>query len=277
MRTSPKVIAAALLAFLASLSSAQSSSPNKKTTKIAEIQFAGMRQLSPSDLEDISRRYQGRTVGPSRWNETLEFLTQRVSDVYQQRGYFKVIVKPVIETLSVQPDQRDVRILLRIEEGQQYRLKEVLWPSKSVFSLGELQATMPISPGEIFDTSKIRKGLENLRRAYGERGYINFTPVPDTLIDESTQTVTLKMDLDEGKQFRIGKVEFLGLSEDARATLLDDWKLESGAPYDNFYVEKFFAEHQALLPPGATPYTNIETPRDERAGTVDLIWDFSNK
>jgi outer membrane protein insertion porin family len=270
------VLTLALLASQAGLLCAQSDS-SPKTIKIAEIRFAGIRQLGPSDFQDINRRYLGRTVAASQLKETLEVLTQRVSAVYQQRGYFKIIVKPAIETLSVQEDQRDVGVLLRLEEGKPYRLKEVLWPGKSVFSLGELQATMPISPGEIFDTSKIRKGLENLRRIYGQRGYLNFTAIPDTKIDEITQTITLGMDLDEGKQFRIRKVEFLGLPEDARATLMGDWKLEPGAPYDLAYVEKFFAEHQALLPPGASPYTNYEAPRDEKDGMVDLIWDFSDR
>jgi outer membrane protein insertion porin family len=267
----------ALIALQAWLSCAQGSSAQNTTSiRIAEIQFADTRQLTPSEFESINRRYQGRTVIASDIGNTLSEMVERTKDVYQQRGYFKAVVSPAMEYVSVEGDQRNVRISLNVQEGGQYRLKEVLWTGNTVFSDAELQATMPISPDEIFNTAKIRKSLEDLRRLYGQRGYINFTPIPETTIDDNSHTVTLSMDLDEGKQFRIAKVEFLGLSTDVRQKLISDWNLNADAPYDTFYVEKFFLEHQSLLPPGARPDADIEVIRNEKAGTVDLIWDFSD-
>ena len=59
----------------------------------------------------------------------------------------------------------------------------------------------PIKDGETFDTHKISKGLENLRKAYGEIGYINFTSVPETDIDDEKKLLTLNIDVEEGKPF----------------------------------------------------------------------------
>ena len=58
------------------------------------------------------------------------------------------------------------------------------------------------------------KGLENLRKAYGELGDINFSAVPEQSIDEEKKTVSLEIDVDEGKQFSVRRIEFTGNSTD---------------------------------------------------------------
>ena len=89
-----------------------------------------------------------------------------------------------------------------VEEGDQYRLKEITFTgNKAVSDTRALRAQFKIKDGDIFDTEAIRKGLENLRKAYAALGYINFTPVPNTDPDDEKKTITLKIDLDEGKQF----------------------------------------------------------------------------
>src|SRR5207253_10993253 len=56
---------------------------------------------------------------------------------------------------------------------------------------------------------------ENLRRAYGDLGYINFVSIPNTNFEDE-EKLMLDIDLDEGKQFYIGSVNILGLDEPVR-------------------------------------------------------------
>ena len=60
---------------------------------------------------------------------------------------------------------------------------------------------MPIQDGDVATREKIAKGLEDLRFAYGEKGYLNFTCIPDTILDDETNALELNIDLDEGGQF----------------------------------------------------------------------------
>ena len=64
------------------------------------------------------------------------------------------------------------------------------------------------------------KGLEDLRKAYGEIGFINFTSAPDTQFDDENGLISLVIDVDEGKQFRIGSVKVLGLDDAGREEML---------------------------------------------------------
>ncbi len=47
----------------------------------------------------------------------------------------------------------------------------------------------PIKDGDVFDRDKIAKGLDNLRKAYGQLGYINYTSVPEPTFDEEKKLV----------------------------------------------------------------------------------------
>ncbi|MGA8441390.1 MAG: POTRA domain-containing protein [Candidatus Sulfotelmatobacter sp.] len=82
--------------------------------------------------------------------------------------------------------------------------------NKAVSNVKALRALFPINDGGIFSREKIAKGLENLRKAYGEQGYINFTSVPETRFDDDRKLIFLDIDVDEGKQFYVSSIGIVG-------------------------------------------------------------------
>jgi outer membrane protein insertion porin family len=98
-----------------------------------------------------------------------------------------------------------------IEEGDRYKLASITFKNnKAITNTKALRSLFPIKDGDIFSREKIGKGLENLRKAYGEYGYINFTSVPDTRFDDEKKLIFLDIDVDEGKQFYVRRIEFQG-------------------------------------------------------------------
>ncbi len=83
-------------------------------------------------------------------------------------------------------------ITIPVEEGDKYKLKAITFKNnKAVTNSQVLRNLFPMEDGEPLIRSLVRKGLENLRKAYGELGYINFTAVPDTQIDDEKKLITL--------------------------------------------------------------------------------------
>src|SRR5205807_8786331 len=104
-----------------------------------------------------------------------------------------------------------VDITIPIQEGDKYRLKAINFTNNlAIKNAALLRQLFPIKDGDVFDTHLIQKGLDNLRKAYGEIGYINFTAVPDTQIDDEKKLLTLNVDVEEGKPFFIRRIEFQG-------------------------------------------------------------------
>ena len=70
------------------------------------------------------------------------------------------------------------------------------------FSPDDLRSMFKLASGDIFSVTKIRQGLDQIHSAYVERRYLNFTSIPNTIIDDSDHVIIVLIDCDEGKQFR---------------------------------------------------------------------------
>ncbi len=64
--------------------------------------------------------------------------------------------------------------------------------------------------GDTFSTAKLRKGLEQIRKLYGEFGYIDMVPEPDINPVTGTDKVDFTLNVDEGKQFFVRRIDFSG-------------------------------------------------------------------
>ncbi|MGA8537864.1 MAG: POTRA domain-containing protein [Terriglobales bacterium] len=137
-------------------------------------------------------------------------------------------------------------------ERSHYTLEEVTFEDGNAFPASQLRNLIPISSGDVFSVSRIRDGLWAIRELYGEHGYINFTVVPETLCDENRKSIHLTLILDEGEQFRLGKVLILAPKGTAER-LYSAWPVKPGAIYDTRRVQRFFKENRALLPVGWSP------------------------
>ncbi len=135
----------------------------------------------------------------------------------------------------------------------------------------ELRKLIPLQQGDILSSEKIREGLDALRKLYGSHGYIDFTPTPETEVDEEHQVVSILLVLDEQPQYRIGKIRIVGLSANAENALI--WKIKPGDIFNNDLFKQFFEDNQPILPAGSSSAENSEFTRKD--GIVDIKLKFS--
>jgi outer membrane protein assembly factor BamA len=240
-------------------------------TLFQEIRFVGVRQVPLAALRKVAADYEGKQFDAVKISE----LEERVRDLYQQYGFFKALITRD-DSATGGSQIRPTPLVYKVEEGRRYRLGTIRFENAKAFAPGVLRPLFPIVGGEIYNVAKVRKGLENLRSLYGTRGYINFTPVPDTLVDDDAATVSLVIDLDEGKPFRVATVKIFGLDWNRSTQLLCGWPLKPGAVYATDVLERFFFKNRALLPPGSRPEINTEILRNEESATVDISLNFSS-
>ena len=180
-----------------------------------------------------------RTYDASKLSEDQE----RVRYEYQKRGFFKALVQdPQTKMRDTHghfwPFQRGtgkaVDITIPVEEGERYTLGSITFnggaPGRNYTALRKL---FPMKDGDIFNADAIRKGLEDLRKAYSAEGYINFTPLPDTTFDEDKKLIFVKIDLDEGKQFSVRRIEFVGNTTTRDKVIRRELALEEGQVYNS--------------------------------------------
>jgi outer membrane protein insertion porin family len=264
--------------------------------KVGRIRFRGNKHINDRTLRAAMKNLKPIGIPHSIFLEDifsktydatkLEEDTERVRAEYQNRGYFKVLVddpKTEIHDTGhtgvhipfVQPTQgKSVDITMPIEEGDRYRLGTITFKNnKAIPNTAVLRSLFAMKDGEIFSREKVAKGLENLRKAYGEAGYINFTSVPDTKFDDEKKIVNLEVDVDEGKQFYVRRIEFQGNTTTRDKVIRREIALEEGQIYNSRYWELSMLRLNQLgyfdqLKPD-DPNTT-ERHLDEKGGTVDL-------
>ncbi len=219
--------------------------------------------------------------------------TERVRNEYQNRGYFKVIVnEPKTEIhdtghkgphipLLQGGSGKSVDITMPIEEGDRYTLGSITFKNnKAVSNVKALRNLFPIKDGDVFSKEKVAKGLENLRKAYGEQGYINFTSVPETRFDDEKKLIFLDIDVDEGKQFYVRRIEFTGNTTTRDRVIRREIALEEGNIYNSRLWELSLLRLNQLgyfdqLKPDDPNVTDRKL--DEKDGLVDLTLKIKEK
>ncbi len=220
--------------------------------------------------------------------------TERVRNEYQNRGYFKMNVQGEPKTeihdtghagahipLLQAGAGKSVDITMNIEEGDRYTLGGITFKNnKAVQNVKALRAIFPIKDGDVFSKEKVAKGLENLRKAYGELGYINFTSIPDTRFDDDKKLIYLDIDVDEGKQFYVRRIEFQGNTTTRDKVIRREIALEEGSVYNSRLWELSLLRLNQLgyfdqLKPD-DPNTTVRQ-LDEKDGLVDLTLKIHEK
>jgi hypothetical protein len=84
------------------------------------------------------------------------------------------------------------------EKFPDYRLAALQIKDAKVFTAEELLAQFSIKPGDLVRIAEIKNGLEKIKAMYEDRGYINWSYVPEQVFDHPNKRMSLTFWLDEG-------------------------------------------------------------------------------
>ena len=223
--------------------------------KVGRIRFEGNRHVSSRELRHAMRFSRPIGVPHSIFLENLFAKTydatkleddmELVREAEQNKGYFKAVVGDPktqirdtghtgfhIPLLQHGPG-KTIDITVPIEEGDQYRLAAITFTgNKTLNNSKALRSVFQIKDGDVFSRQKFAKGLESLKDAYGTQGFINYTPVPTPTFDEAKKTVTWNIEIDEGKQFYVRRIEFQGNTTTRDKVIRRELALEEGQQYN---------------------------------------------
>jgi outer membrane protein insertion porin family len=268
--------------------------------KVGKIKFEGNKHLSNRELQAAMKNLHpigipksiifedlfSKTYDASKLQED----TERVRVAYQEKGYFKAIVgdaKTQIRDTGggfhIPPfgggSGKRVDITMPIEEGDKYRLNAINFSGgKAITNYKALRTLFPMRDGDTFNVANVRKGLDSLRKAYSELGYINFTAVPDTKIDDAKKLITLDIDLDEGKQFYVRRIEFQGNTTTRDKVIRRELAIEEGQVYNGkLWDYSLLRLNQLGYFDPLKAEQDSETKQNAQEGTVDLTLKVKEK
>jgi outer membrane translocation and assembly module TamA len=197
--------------------------------------------LPEADRDRIIRLFQQKTYLQPE-------IGVRIGVAFRNLGYLRIVVDEPRVSFPSQGVRRGVaQVTVKVKQGTQYRLGEIHFQKATIFPSTQLRSLFSLRRGEIFNEGKIEKGLEDLRKLYETKGYVNLAVVPQTSIDESRRTVDLFIDVDEGKPYDFGKLYLDGVEPYAGAgrALLNSWKTLEGKRYNSLELQHWLVAHHA--------------------------------
>jgi outer membrane protein insertion porin family len=234
-----------------------------------------------------------KTFDRPKLDEDLEI---GVRGLYQDNGYFKVLVKdPIIQNVTVQQgvlpkgvpfvgvhQGRATNITIPIEEGEKYHMGTLhvrnANPDEGLFFKTQyLEQIFPLKKGDIFSVAKVRKAIEDYTKLYGNFGFIDFTAVPDTAVNEDTKTIDLTFAFDQQKQFFVRRIDFSGNTGTRDKVIRRELLLNEGDMFRNNLWELSLLRLNQLDYFEAVKPENAEIKRNVKQGTVDILLKLKEK
>jgi beta-lactamase regulating signal transducer with metallopeptidase domain len=127
-----------------------------------------------------------------------------------------------------------------------YRIREIDLAGFKALDDASIRSALGLALGEIYDENRLRQGFENLKKRYGDLGYVTFVSEPEFRFEEDRKLVTLTIRIDEGPQYTINRIRFVGNSKTPDDVLRREVLLKEGTVFNASLLESSLANLNQL-------------------------------
>ena len=203
--------------------------------RVVEIEFTGNKVFKSGTLRSqmqlvkeagLISRFKGQDILD---REKLDYDLRKVQNYMRSKGYLQArFGEPTIEGIGrrttgffiplpfLSSTDEALRVTVPVTEGRLYRVGEIKIEGNSIFSEQQIKSVIGLKPGDVANGEAVGKALfENLKKYYGAQGFIQYAPDLTPTFRDNPQKpdegiADFQITIDEGKQFTLRRLEFLG-------------------------------------------------------------------
>lgn len=202
----------------------------------------------------------------------------KLRPLYRQRGYWRVQFGAATAQTVREKDcgGEGARVSVPVREGPQYLWAATTWAGNTAYQPLELDATLGLKAGEPADERQLDRGLRQINQLYQRKGYLDLLVSVSPAFDDPQKRLGWRLSLNEGPQYRMGRLTIANLPPADTLALTKEWKIKAGQPHDIEYLNEFVTTTMlprlAQLGPGAQglKVKTQQTP-DKQKFTVDVM------
>jgi outer membrane protein insertion porin family len=239
---------------------------------LAEVRFKGNQNFSSIELASKIGECRAAYRESGYDSQIFDYCTRSLLNFIRSRGHLRATFGQPTKEI----DSRGLVLTLPLDEGPLYRLGEIKIEGSKAVAAEQIRAMLNLQRGEIANGEEIGKWLfENLKKTYGEMGYIQYTAEPEpefrSADDRNEAIVDFTVSIDEGRQFRIHDIKFNGDSLPEKE-LLSVLRIRVGDVFNQRLFEESIEELNKL---GC--FERIDKDRDvdfatyEEEGLINII------
>ncbi|MEX2463409.1 MAG: outer membrane protein assembly factor BamA [Balneolaceae bacterium] len=250
-------------------------------TKVREFQIDGNEQFSNRRIKK-----EFSTIKPDRWwrifkrhvytQEEYEEGIENILQYYRDNGFLDVRVLSDSVFVDDWRKKKGVYFDIDIEEGPQYRIRNIEWDGNTVYTDQQLTSFFGFEKGDIFDESRFQDNMtynrteSDIRSLYENIGYLFFDIEPDLQVVEG-DSIDVTFQIIENEIATIRKVAFHGNTKTHDDVVRRTIRTAPGQTYSRAAIVRSIRELGQLgyfNPEGITP--ELQPNVEDR--TVDIIY-----
>lgn len=192
-----------------------------KKLEVKDIQFVGAEAFSDRKLrkaikplkEDARWKFLSKKIFKE---EDFEEGKSRVLMYYRNNGYTDVrITSDSVWVFDYQGDKQGLNVRLNIDEGPQYKIRNVTWDGNTVYTNDQLSLSLGFEKGDVFNEEKYDQNLNfnktssDINSLYQNIGYLFFQANP-TITKVGEDSLDIHFEIYEDEVATIRNVSFIG-------------------------------------------------------------------
>jgi len=217
--------------------------------RIGDIRFVGNTIFPDADLKSALKLTKERGMyslfkGTDKYHkEKLEYdMEVNLRAFYQERGYMQVQLGEPLTHIQEGPrgsipmfrkTKQQFLVEIPIEAGDQYKVGKLELTNCGIFKCEFLVGMFGLTPGDVLNYKRVKTALENIKKLYGDFGYIDANYLPEQKINPEEKTMDLAFEFQPGQQFAVHRIDFEGNTKTRDKVMRREFMLEEGKPFSS--------------------------------------------
>ena len=241
---------------------------------VGEIRIIGNKYLKEKDIKgkiqtsELYLFFFGGTLKREELRRDLD----RIRAFYLDNGFLDIAVEEPEIQLDTQ--KKKLRILIRVEEGPQYRIADLKITGNRLFTEADVRGIIKSRAGGIFSRETLQGDVTAVTDRYSERGYLFADVAPITDIQRADTTVNVSLEITEGRQAYVNRIEITGNARTRDKVIRREIPLLEGNVFNSSLLQ---VARRNLQNVGYFEDVKLDTKRATAEDRVDLTVDVKEK
>lgn len=241
--------------------------------ELNEVTIQGIRKGKIEGLINENNLKKGEKVTENLITTTRNYITNK----YKKQGFLNakttVNTKEVIDSI----EKSRVDMLVFVDRGQKVKINKIIFNGNDKISDKKLRKAMKNTkkknPIRLLKRSKYieedyKEDLISVIDKYKENGYRDARIISDSIAYKDDKTITLYINVEEGDQYKFGKISFVGNAVFSDQQLQSILKINEGDTYNGVELKKRIADDSK---PDAIDITNLYQDNGYLFSTINPV------
>jgi outer membrane protein insertion porin family len=207
--------------------------------RISSVKFIGVKTTEITDINKKINLPIGSQVTPYLLNTAKKI----IMDHFIEKGFLNIQVNFIQKDDPDQPN--NVILTINVDKNDKVKIANITFVGNEYFKDSKLRSKLKSTKvknlnffrASKFISDKFTEDKIKLTTFYNDNGFKDFTIISDSLYKVSENRVGLKIRLDEGKQYFLRNVDWVGNSVYRKEDLNKVFNVEKGTVYNQSLIE----------------------------------------